>query len=152
MGLAGFFLACFVAASSGAIFKPGDWYEALRKPSWRPPNWLFPVAWSILYCMIAVAGWRVWLAAGFAGGALPLAIYGVQLVLNGIWSGLFFGLRRMDLALAELGLLWLSILGCLITFWPVDETAALLMLPYFAWVSFAGFLNWTMLRLNPRAA
>jgi tryptophan-rich sensory protein len=71
------------------------------------------------------------------------------LVLNAAWSGIFFGMRRMDLAFAELCLLWLSILACIIVFWPIDTRAALLMVPYLAWVSFAGLLNFTMWRLNP---
>jgi tryptophan-rich sensory protein len=134
---------------SGAVFKPGAWYEGLAKPPWRPPNWLFGPAWALLFLMIATAGWLVWGRAGFAGASLALSIYGVQLLLNAAWSGFFFGMRRMDLALADLCLLWLSILGCIITFWPIDERSAWLMVPYLAWVSFAGVLNWTMWRMNP---
>jgi tryptophan-rich sensory protein len=151
-GFFGFLGACFAAALSGAVFKPGAWYEGLAKPPWRPPNWLFGPAWALLFLMIATAGWLIWGRAGFAGASLALSIYGVQLLLNAAWSGFFFGMRRMDLALADLCLLWLSILGCIITFWPIDERAAWLMVPYLAWVSFAGVLNWTMWRMNPNAA
>lgn len=151
-GLLGFVLACTVVASSGALFRPGAWYESLRKPWWRPPNWLFGPAWTVLYIMIAVSGWLVWRKTGFAGAALPLTLYGVQLVLNAAWSGFFFGLRRMDLALVDVGLLWLSILGLIGLFAPIDGLAAWLLVPYLAWVSFAAFLNWTMLRLNPQAS
>ncbi|WP_293868836.1 TspO/MBR family protein [uncultured Alsobacter sp.] len=149
LGLAGFVVACVLAASSGAIFRPGTWYDSLRKPSWRPPNWLFGPAWTVLYILIAVAGWMVWKKAGLV--SVPIAIYAVQLVLNATWSGLFFGMRRMDLAFAELVLLWLSIAATIWTFQPVDQTAAWLLVPYLCWVTFAGALNFTVWRLNPQA-
>ena len=136
---------CFVAALSGALFKPGAWHAALAKPSWHPPNWLFGPAWGVLYLMIATAGWMVWNAAGWS---TALAAWGAQLVLNAAWSWLFFGLRRPDLAFAEVLLLWLSIAACVVLFAPISTTAALLMLPYLAWVAFASALNFAMWRLN----
>ena len=148
LGLLGFLGACFVAASTGAFFKPGPWYEALAKPSWRPPNWLFPPAWAVLYILMAVAAWLVWREAGFAGAPLALTLWFAQLVLNAAWSWIFFGLKRMDLAFAELSVLWLAILATILAFVPHSTTAAWMMLPYLAWVSFAGFLNLTMWRLN----
>ncbi len=148
LGLAGFVVACMAAASSGAFFKPGAWYEGLAKPWWRPPNWLFPPAWTLLFCMIAASGWFVWRKAGFAGAALPLTLYGVHLVVNAIWSGLFFGLRRMDLAFANICVLWLSILALIVLFAPIDALAAWLLVPYLAWVSFAACLNLTMWQMN----
>jgi translocator protein len=151
-GLWGFIGACFVAALSGALFPPGQWYEGLKKPSWRPPNWLFAPAWTLLYAMIAIAGWLVWREAGFAGAPVALGLWGLQLALNAAWSGLFFGMRRMDLALAELVLLWLAILATIVAFYPIQSTAALLMAPYLAWVTFAGVLNFAMWRLNPTQA
>ena len=141
--------ACFAAAMSGAMFPPGEWYETLRKPSWQPPNWLFPVAWSVLYLMIAVSGWLVWQERATHAMAVPMIVYGVQLVANFLWSALFFGMKRMDIALIEVGILWLSIVATIVVFWPVSTTAALLLLPYLAWVSFAAYLNFVMLRLNP---
>lgn len=143
-----FFAACFVAASSGAVFRPGQWYDDLAKPAWRPPNWLFGPVWAVLYCMIAVSGWLVWDTAGWAGAAFPLALYAVQLVLNGLWSGIFFGLRRLGWALVEMVLLWLSIVGCIVTFHPINTAAAWLLVPYLAWVSFAMVLNFAVWRLN----
>ncbi len=148
LGLAGFLIACVAAASSGAVFKPGQWYETLAKPWWRPPNWLFPVAWTVLYGCIAVSGWLVWKTAGFAGAATALAVYGAQLVFNAAWSGLFFGLHRIDLAFAELVLLWLSIVATVATFAPVSLLAAELLLPYLVWVTFAGVLNLSIWQLN----
>ncbi|MBR0558367.1 tryptophan-rich sensory protein [Ciceribacter sp. L1K23] len=140
-----FIVIVLIAASSGAVFKPGQWYETLRKPSWTPPKWAFPVVWSLLYAGIAYAGWSVWTLAGWS---LPLAFWCAQIVFNAMWSWLFFGLRRMDLALADIALLWISILGFIVTAWPVSVISALLFIPYIAWVSTAGMLNYTVLRLN----
>jgi len=143
------FLACvLLVASSGAIFRPGDWYRTLAKPSWTPPNWLFGPAWAVLYLMIAVAGWRVWERTPGEAVVLPMAVYAVQLALNAGWSAVFFGLKRPDWALAELACLWLSILANIIVFYPLDPLAAWLLLPYLAWVSFAGALNGAVWRLN----
>ena len=89
--LIGFVGICFLAAATGAMFRPGDWYEQLRKPAWRPPNWVFAPAWTFLYLTIAVSGWLVWRKVGLAGAVLPLAIYLVQLLLNAAWSPIFFG-------------------------------------------------------------
>ena len=95
--LLGFIAASFLAAMTGPFFRPGEWYERLNKPSWRPPNRLFAPVWTVLYVMIAVSGWLVWREVGFAGAALPLTVYALQLVLNAAWTPLFFGLRSPDL-------------------------------------------------------
>ena len=144
-----FVVLCVATASSGAIFQPGTWYEALAKPVWTPPNWLFPVVWTILYIMIALAGWLVWRAAGFGGAIL---LWGLQLVLNGAWSWLFFGQRRMDLAMIDVALLWLSIATFILLALPVSLWAGLLFVPYLVWVSIAAMLNLTVWRMNPQAA
>ena len=146
LSLGGFILACFAASATGALFKPGAWYARLRKPWFNPPNWLFPVAWAALYLSIAVAGWLVWRQVGFGGAIL---LWTVSLLLNAAWSWIFFGLRRMDWALAELAVFWVSIAAMIAVFAPVSATAAWLLVPYLVWVSFAGFLNWTLWRLNP---
>jgi len=143
-----FFGLVFVAASSGAVFKPGDWYDALQKPSWNPPNWVFPVVWTILYIMIAIAGVLVWRAEGFG---VAMMFWGAQLVLNALWSALFFGMRRMDWAFYEVSFLWLCVVGFIVTAWPVSQTAALLFVPYLAWVTTAATLNRTVWRMNPEA-
>ncbi|MFO1057574.1 MAG: TspO/MBR family protein [Dongiaceae bacterium] len=152
IGLACFVIACFLAALTGAFFRPGDWYERLKKPWWRPPNWLFAPVWTVLYVMIAVAGWLVWREAGFASAGLALAAYAVQLVLNAAWSPLFFGLRRPDLAFVDIVLIWLSIVATILLFYPIHAGAALLLVPYLAWVSVASALNFTVWRLNAPAA
>src|SRR5579872_4792179 len=102
IALAGFIIACFLAALTGAFFRPGEWYEQLKKPSWRPPNRLFAPVWTVLYLMIAIAGWLIWRKAGFASARWALAVYGVQLVLNAVWTPLFFGLHRIELGVADI--------------------------------------------------
>ncbi len=146
LALAGFVLAALVAASSGAVFKPGDWYDTLRKPGWTPRPWVFPVVWTPLYVMIALSGWLAWREGTLLSP--PFLIYAVQLVLNAGWSAVFFGLRRPDLAFAELLLLWLSILATIVAFAPLSAAAAWLLVPYLTWVTIAGALNLTVWRLN----
>ncbi|MDB5379530.1 MAG: tspO/MBR family protein [Rubritepida sp.] len=145
VGLAGFLCACFAAALAGLLFPVGAWYDELRKPSWNPPKWIFGPAWTVLYIMMGVAAWLVWRETGFG---TAIAVFGLQLVLNLLWTALFFGMKRPDLALYELVLLWLTILACILLFAPVSGWAALLLLPYLAWTGFAGFLNLSILRLN----
>ncbi len=146
--LLGFVAACFVAAMTGAFFRPGEWYERLKKPSWRPPNRLFAPVWTILYLMIAVSGWLVWREAGFSGAAVAMAVYALQLVLNALWTPLFFGLRRPDLGFIDIVLVWLSIIATIALFFPIQVGAAFLLFPYLAWVSFAAALNFSVWQLN----
>lgn len=145
--LGGFVAVNLLAAASGGVFKPGEWYRALTKPSWTPPNWAFPVVWSLLYFTNAVAGWLVWEAAP-ANQAMIFLVYGVSLLVNAGWSAFFFGAKRMDLAMIDVSVLWLSILAQIILFWTVMPIAALMTLPYLAWVSTASFLNLRMIQLN----
>ena len=142
-----FLVIAFAVASSGAIFKPGAWYRALDKPSWTPPNWAFPVVWSVLFVLIAVSGWLVWREVGVATSAFVL--YAVQYGLNGLWSYLFFGRRRPDLAFFDIVALWLSIVATIFAFAPISATAAWLLVPYAAWVTIAGCLNFSVWRRNP---
>jgi tryptophan-rich sensory protein len=150
LGLLGFIVACFAAASTGAIFRPGQWYENLAKPWWRPPNWLFAPAWSVLYLTIAVSGWWVWRDVSFARAIVPLGVYFVSLLINASWSAFFFGLRRPDLAFVDVVFLWLSIAATILEFYPVQKDAALLLIPYLCWVSFAATLNFSIWQLNRR--
>ena len=133
-------------ASTGAIFTPGAWYEALRKPSWTPPNWMFPVVWSVLYVMIGVAGWIVFREAGWSAAMLA---WGAQLVFNAAWSGLFFGLRRMRFALLDAALLVASIVAFIVLAKPISLVASLLFVPYLAWAITACALNLRVLQMNP---
>lgn len=148
LGLGGFLLGCFVIATSGAFFRPGEWYERLGKPSWCPPNWLFAPAWTVLYIMIAISGWLVWRKVGFAGAPVAFALYLLQLLLNAGWSAVFFGMKRIDLAFGELLVFWIVIAANLVAFYAIDGQAGLLLLPYLAWVTFAGALNFAIWRLN----
>ena len=138
-----------LAAATGALFKPGEWYFRLRKPIWTPPNWAFPVVWTVLYIMIAVAGWLI---ASSAGWGIVAALWLLQLVLNGAWSWLFFGRKRMDLAFVDVCLLWVSIGLLMIGAWPVSSWASVLLAPYWLWVTIAAALNWTVMKMNPDAA
>jgi len=138
----------FLTAMSGAVFKPGPWYETLRKPAWTPPKWAFPTVWTILYIMIGYAGWDIWTKAGWS---LAMGIWILQLILNACWSWLFFGLKRMDLALVDVGILWVAIACFMAAAWPISPLAALLFVPYLLWVTAAGLLNLSVLRLNAAA-
>ncbi len=149
MSLVVFILAVMLVASSGAVFKPGAWYRTLTKPSWTPPDWVFPVGWTLLYVLIAIAGWRVWERLPLETAVFPMAVYALQLVLNAGWSAIFFGLKRPDWAFAELACLWLAIVANIVVFHPIDPLAAALLIPYLAWVTFAGALNLAVWRLNP---
>jgi len=142
-----FFLASAAAAAPGIVFRPGDWYRSLAKPPWCPPDWLFAPVWSVLYLSIAASGWLVWREAG-AGGAQALIVYGVHLVLNALWSTVFFGLRRPGTAFIEVVCLWLSIVATIVAFHAIDKAAAYLLVPYLLWVSFAVGLNFRIWQLN----
>ncbi|GGQ55566.1 TspO/MBR family protein [Couchioplanes azureus] len=113
-------------------------YQSLDQPSWAPPSWLFGPVWTLLYAMIAVAGWLVWRRSGWTPA---LTAYAVQLVLNAAWTPIFFGLGRYGLALADIVVLWLAIGVTVLLFRPVSRLAAGLLLPYWAWVTFATALN-----------
>jgi translocator protein len=142
-----FFGLSFAAASTGAVFRPGAWYAGLRKPSWTPPNWAFPLVWSVLFCTIAVSGWLVWEARGAA--AWPaLALFAVHLLVNAAWSFLFFGMKRLDWAMAEVIGLWVLIAAVIVAFAQFSTLAALLLTPYLAWVTVAAALNFRLLQLN----
>lgn len=142
----------FLAATSGGAFRPGEWYRGLAKPPWQPPGWLFGPVWAVLYAMIATAGWLVWEAGSGAALILAMTAWGVQLALNAAWSGVFFGLRRVRSALLTMIAMWLAILATIAAFLPISTTAALLLLPYLVWVSFAGAVNAAILRRNPAYA
>jgi benzodiazapine receptor len=129
----------------GYLNLPGDWYAHLAKPWFNPPNWVFPLAWTALYVMIAFAGWRI--DARDVGGTAKALWWG-QLLLNFAWSPLFFSAHRMVLALADIVLLLVAILGFIGSAWRQDRVAAWLFVPYAGWVAFATLLNAALLRLN----
>lgn len=141
-----FLAACFAAGATGGMFPPGDWYDGLRKPRWTPPNWLFPVAWTTLYLCMAFAGALV---AMQPDNGLAMALWGLQIALNTLWTPVFFGLRRMGAGLGVLTALWAAVAATLWALWQVDLIAGLLFVPYLAWVTVAWALNFSVLRLNP---
>ncbi|WP_420556511.1 tryptophan-rich sensory protein TspO [Roseovarius sp.] len=141
-----FLAACFAAGATGALFPPGKWYEDLNKPTWTPPNWLFPVAWATLYLLMAGAGAR---AAVSPDNSVAMALWALQIALNALWTPVFFGLRRIRLGLVVLVFLWVAVFWGTIELWQVDWLAGLMFVPYLAWVSVAGALNLSVMRLNP---
>jgi len=147
-GLAAWLAVSFVPAWFGTQFTSPEWYQQLNQPGWAPPPALFGPVWTVLYALMGTAAWLVWLEGGFARASLPLSLFLVQLVPNAAWSWLFFGLRRMDLALIDIALLWLLIVATIVAFGKVRKLAGLMLLPYLAWVSFATALNLALLRLN----
>lgn len=148
LALGGWLLLCFAAASLGAWFPPGEWYASLNKPAWNPPGWIFGPVWTALYTMMAVAAWLVWRQGGWSRQRTPLVLFAVQLALNALWTPLFFGLHRPDLAFAGIVALWLAICATMVAFRRVSRPAVWLLAPYLAWVSFAAALNLTLWRMN----
>jgi tryptophan-rich sensory protein len=131
----------------GSRFMPGEWYAGLTKPDWNPPSWLFGPVWATLYVLMAVAAWQVW-NSNHPRRLLAISLWIVQLVFNGAWSWLFFGLHRPGIAMFELaGLIGLVIVTTW-TFYTIRPAAAGLMLPYLAWITFALILNVTLWQLN----
>jgi benzodiazapine receptor len=147
----GFFfwlILCFGAAVFGSFFSPGEWYASLNKPTWNPPSWIFGPVWTLLFAMMAISAWMVWVRGGFSNQSWPLSLFLGQLALNALWSPAFFGLKRPDLALLVILLLWLGIVATIFAFRNVSRPAAALLLPYLMWVSFATVLNAAIWRMN----
>jgi tryptophan-rich sensory protein len=129
------------------------WYPTLIKPSFNPPAWVFGPVWTLLYVMMGVAAFLVWRRGFDAEGVrLALTIFAIQLALNGLWSILFFGIRQPGWALAEIIVLWIAIGLTALRFWRLVPAAGLLLLPYWAWVSFATVLNASLWWLNRSTA
>jgi translocator protein len=153
LALAGFSLATAGAAWYGSRYSRGNrdgWYRDLRKPSFTPPDKVFPVAWTTLYALIAWSGWRVWSAAPSRQRNAALRLWISQLAANAQWSKLFFGQRRPTLALADIFALEGSIISYIAAAHKIDRGAAYAFVPYAAWVAFATVLNAEILRLNPQ--
>ena len=151
LGLVGWLLLTFSAAALGALasVRADSFYLALVRPDWSPPVWLFGPVWTMLYLLMAVAAWRVWRDRGWREAQRGLLLYVVQLAANALWTWLFFVWHQGALAFIEILLLWSLILATLLAFWRRQRLAALLLLPYLAWVSFATVLSFTLWQLNP---
>jgi benzodiazapine receptor len=140
--------ACLATGWVGSRFLPGPWYESLVKPSWTPPNSVFGPVWTVLYIMMGVAAWLVWQRRKVCRVTTPLFLFAIQLILNGVWSYIFFGRRQPAGAFIEIVILWVAVLFLLIGFWRIQRAAGAMMLPYFLWLSFAAALNYQLWRLN----
>jgi benzodiazapine receptor len=144
-------LAAFVIAIIGIGFSigitniPGAWYSALQKPPFNPPDWIFAPVWSVIYILIAVAGWRTWEKEGYG---LAMSLWLLQMLLNFIWSPVFFSMHLIGIALAIISTLLVVIAGFIAERWRADRLAAALFLPYAAWVAFATLLNASIFALN----
>lgn len=147
--LVAFLLVCLAAGLLGSLATAPQiptWYATLAKPSWNPPNWIFAPVWTTLYVLMGIAAWLVWRKRGFRGRTAVL--FWSQLVLNALWSILFFGLENPGGAFVEVVLLWVLILATVRDFARVSKAGAALLAPYLAWVTFASALNLAIWRLN----
>ena len=140
--------ASLAAGWIGSRYMPGEWYQALAKPAWTPPGWIFGPVWSVLYVLMGVSAWLVWRRGGFAAAPAAFGFFIAQLVLNALWSYLFFGRHLIGAAAVEIVILWLAILGAAVGFWRVRPAAGALLVPYLCWVAFASALNFQLWRLN----
>ncbi len=125
-----------------------EWYKTLTKPFLTPPDWVFGPVWTVLYMMIFVSLVLFLKTGDFAQKLLPLSFFVVQLLLNFAWSPLFFGLHKIKAAFFVICLLWIFILATITSFFPHSKLAAILLVPYFLWVTFATYLNFELMRLN----
>jgi tryptophan-rich sensory protein len=140
-----FLFACMAAGLTGSLFPPGEWYSELNKPVWTPPNWVFPVAWPILYLLMSYSGATL---ANLESAGSALALWALQISLNTLWTPVFFGLKNLKLGLIIIFLLLVSVAICTYVFWLYAWISGLLFLPYLAWVVFAAALNAAVLKLN----
>ncbi len=152
LGLLGWLLLAFAAAGVGAAASvhAKTFYAALSQPGWAPPSSWFGPVWTVLYALIGVAAWQVWRTAGSVAAARgALGLFCLQLLLNALWSWLFFGWHLGAAAFADIAVLWVTIVCTLIAFWRVKPLAGALFIPYLAWVSFAAALNFAVWQMNP---
>ncbi len=140
-----FFGACGAAAAGGALFPTGDWYKSLDKPGWTPPDWVFPIAWTIFYFALAFAAARV---AYLPDSQFAVSFWSLHIALNTLWTPVFFGSRNLKAGMVIIVLLWLSTIGLIFHCYNLDQLAGLLLLPYLFWVTIASALNFSLMRRN----
>ncbi len=141
--------AIALAGAGGLATEIGPWYRALRKPDWQPPDWAFGPAWTLILGMAAGAGVLAWTAAPDTAGHIRIiVVFAVNALFHFLWSPLFFRLKRPDWALIEVAFLWSSCLALIVVLAEFSTAASLLTVPYLLWVSFASWLNLTIVRLN----
>ena len=141
-------LSLLVGGLGGAATEIGPWYFQLQKPSWQPPDWLFGPAWTTIYVATSIAGVKAWRRADDVQRRYFMGALLLNLVLNLLWSLIFFTSQRPDIALIEVIPLWLSILLMVLLARGYSPISAWLMMPYLCWVAFAAYLNWTIVKLN----
>lgn len=143
-------IATAVAVLGAVTTQLGPWYYSLAVPPWKPPDWLFGPAWTLIFGLTAVSGYMAWMRTAHLRRAQAriLAAFAANGIFNLLWSALFFQMHRPDWALAEVGMLWLSIAVLMVIIGRVSPLASALLLPYLAWVSFAAVLNYEIVRLN----
>ena len=143
------FAALGIAMLGGTITDLGPWYQGLEKPDWTPPNYVFPMAWTAIFALAAIAAVRTWIAAPNARAAdTVVGLFALNGFLNILWSLMFFRMQRPDWAFAELVLLWLSVAALIVFCGRYSRLSALALIPYLVWVSIAGALNWSIVALN----
>lgn len=151
-GLIGWLIVCFIASAVGAVasVQAGSFYNQLVRPDWAPPSWVFGPVWTVLYALMGIAAWLVWRTGGIRAARVPLALFLIQLVLNALWSWLFFAWQSGGFAFLDTLALWLTILATVAAFWRVKPLAGSLLIPYLLWVGFASALNYSVWQLNPQ--
>jgi tryptophan-rich sensory protein len=140
------FSVSFVGAQ-GSLRGLGEWYSSLQKPPFNPPNWLFAPEWTTLYLLMGIAAFQIWQSKS-ARRPLALTVYAVQLLLNGLWSWIFFAWQRLLESAIEISVMWVLIVVTMVLFGQIHRRASWMLTPYLAWVSFATVLNWTIYGLN----
>lgn len=144
-------IAIFLGIAGGFLTEIGPWYRGLRKPRLNPPDWLFGPAWTIILGLAAWSAVVSWDAASSPEEQFRVVVlFGANAVLHFLWSPIFFRLKRPDLALVEMALLWASLVALVIGLFSISRLASVLVSPYLLWVTFAMWLNWQIVRLNPR--
>jgi len=149
LGLAGWIAISFSASLVGGLVTDPEFYRALDRPAWAPPGWLFGPVWTVLYLLLGVAAWLVWQRGGFGAARGALTLFLAQHAMNALWSWLFFGVRDAGLAFAGIAVLWVLIAATIVAFARHSQAAALLLVPYLLWVSYAAALNFALWRMNP---
>jgi translocator protein len=152
IALSGWLSLCYAVAALGGWWTSAelrDWYLGLNRPRIAPPNWVFGPVWSLLYALMGIAVWEIWLLPPSPLRSKALLLFGVQLLLNLLWTWLFFREHDIANALADVFMLWIAIGAETAIFWRIQQSAAWLMAPYWAWVGFAVILNFEYWRLNP---
>lgn len=151
--LAGSFIIVIIFATIGSLATYSQiptWYATLIRPDWAPPSWVFPVVWTTLYILMALALFLVWRKGLETKPAkVAVAVFLVQLILNALWSVVFFGLHSLGGGVVLIVMMWIAILANIIVFYRISKWAGILLIPYIIWVTIASYLNYTVYILNP---